>query len=335
MFLCIVSAHFFLDFAVRLSDGEAPRYRSFYAAAVALGLAGLAKYDAIFMAVGLFGLVLLRPRLRALLRTPHPYLAMAICVAIQTPVFYWNFSNGFASYRYNLNSRLDTTGLFSLPTWSGSADFLATGIAVFSPFLIVAAVRAFRAPMRDPFSDALRQLALLVFAASTLAMLALCQVTYVLFYWNIVGYLLLYPAIVGFAGRRTLIGHSVFGLMMAALITFNGSVAPLASLVGRSDWESSVIYGWDDVAAAAKEALKEHPDALIGATRYTLASQLGFALGSADVVSFSTRVDQFKLWFDPQAHSGRNAIVMADASNPIDYVKTQFGSVTVIRTLPV
>jgi hypothetical protein len=335
IFLSIAAAHFMLDFASQSTGHQPPQYRSLYAAGVMLGLAGLAKYDAIFMAIGFAMLILLQPRLRAILRTRHPYLAALACVAVQAPVFYWNFANGFASYRYNLDNRLDTTGVFRTWSWSNSADFLGTAVLAFSPFLIVAAVRAMRAPKRELFANNLLQLALMVFAASTLFMLALSHVTYVLFYWNIVGYLLLYPALANSAGRWTLVGHSAFGILIAATITFNYAVVPIANLTGGSDWESEVLYGWDETAEAARAIIREHPGTIVGATRYTLASQLGFALGTADVVSLSKRADQFKFWFDPQASRGREAIILADASNPIDYVRTQFANVTSVRILPV
>ena len=51
----------------------------------------------IFMAV--------RRESRPLYRSPHLYLAALLSVAIQAPVFYWNLTEGLASYKFHLSER--------------------------------------------------------------------------------------------------------------------------------------------------------------------------------------------------------------------------------------
>lgn len=67
----------------RLASGGSPR--SWYMLGAALGLGMLAKHSALLLLPGLAAAVFLAPRLRADLRTAHPWLALLLALAIALP----------------------------------------------------------------------------------------------------------------------------------------------------------------------------------------------------------------------------------------------------------
>ncbi len=101
------------------------------AAGAAFGLAGLSKYAAIFVPVGLFGFLAFSPRHRHWFSRPQPYLAAALALAIFSPALIWNYQNDWVSFAFQ-----------SGRTASGAA-LSASAFAIFSG----AARRASRAAL--------------------------------------------------------------------------------------------------------------------------------------------------------------------------------------------
>ena len=70
------------------------------AAGLALGLAGLAKYSAIFVPLGLAGFFLTTARGRRWLADPRPYAAAALGVACLAPALIWNAERHWISFAF-------------------------------------------------------------------------------------------------------------------------------------------------------------------------------------------------------------------------------------------
>ena len=98
---------------------------------------------------------------------------------------------------------------------------------------------------------------------------------------------------------------------------------------------SSSISGWNEVAEKVRVLQAEHPGAFIATTTYGTAAQLGFALRDADVVALSPRHDQFDYWFDPAAHAGRDAIIIADPFYSIAETGSPFERVTLVDQMQI
>ena len=102
--LGLLSIHCFARFAERYAAGG--RWIGWlYGAAIALGLTVLTKYNGVVIGLGFAAAILLRKDLRGVLRTPHPWLAALLAIAMQAPVFYWNLTEGLASYRFHIHDR--------------------------------------------------------------------------------------------------------------------------------------------------------------------------------------------------------------------------------------
>ncbi len=334
IFLCLAAAWCFLTFADRYERGEI-HYRWLYGAATLLGLAVLTKYNAVLFGLGAGLFFLVRPGLRPLLRSPHLWLAALLSIAIQTPVFVWNIWHGFSSYEFHFSTRW---GGGHQPNWTAPLTFLLTTALSIGPFLLWPIFRMLGTPTLD-FEARTKTLAICALAVSTTALAVISIFLGAFFYWNIVAYIVAIPLLARHIGRRVQFWlHAIVGLLAAGVIVFNFAFAPIAPLAGGSDGGSSVNFGWDIVPARVEVRLAQHPDALLAATRYSIATQLGFALKRADVVALSVEQDQFDYWFYKEGQMERDFIILADDNDTPQesaYLAEHFERVTELETIPV
>ncbi|HEY0919727.1 ArnT family glycosyltransferase [Devosia sp.] len=333
LFLVVAAARFFLKFADQWETGGRS-VRDLYLGAVCLGLAVLTKYNGVFLGFGFGLMVLVRPRLRTALASPHLWLAALLSVLMQAPVLYWNLAEGFASYRFHLNDRL-TGSWDDLKLWY-PPDFVANMALVISPFFFIALFRLRRDRSQSDFEHRARALALAVFGVSTATFLAVSLFVYVYFYWNIVGYVSLIAIAFRYIGQRWLFRlHLAFGTVMATLLTVNFTVLPLVPFFGLPDWGTAANYGWGELAQEVEALHEQHPQAFLAATRYTYAAQLGFQLHDKSVTSFNTLRDQYDFWTDRAALRGRDAIIVADGAWPIRFARSQFETMTPLKQVEI
>ncbi len=331
IFLCLLTAHLFLVFAEQW-EATGRGYRWLYAAGAALGLTVLTKYNGVLLGVGIAAFFVIHKPLRPLWRSLHLYLAALLAIAIQAPVFYWNFSTGLASYNFHLSERWGG-GVSFRPV--ATIGFILSAVLVVSPFLLPALIRVIRRPSSEAFTDRARLLAISVFAASSLLMVGLSLFVEVYFYWNILAVLPLMLLLADRIGRWDFRLHLLYGVVIAALVVFNYGVIPIGTLAGRPDWYATSNFGWPDIASRITALEAEHPVGFVAATRYSTAAQLGYALREANVTALSNRPDEYDYWFAPADHAGEDALVVADSTNGIDEVASHFDSVTLLETVPI
>lgn len=333
--LCLASAWCFTEFTVRYEAGET-RPRWLYASALLLGLAVLAKYNAVFLAAGYLIAALWRPGLRPLLANPHAWAAGGLAVLIQLPVLVWAIQTDFASFRFHLAERgVGDHGPAGISLVRG-LRYLLWQLFWLSPFLWWPVLRyAFSRPA-DPTAAQRRAIAVATLAVSSLVMAALSLSIRVLPYWTDVGYLLPLLLAVALVGRRLLFwAHMLLGLGFGAVILVNYAVIPVGTLFGQNDYGSAVLYGWPEVEAAMRQAEAAHPDAFLAATNYKLAAPLGYALHTTDIATLSDRRDQFDYWFEEAAAVGRPGLVLADPIFPIATAEPRFETLTLVAEVPV
>lgn len=331
--LCLLSAHFFLDFAEAWRAGGTT-FGKLYLAAVLLGLALLTKYNAALLAVGYLLFVLLDAELRPLLRRWQTYAATGLSVLLQAPVIAWNLADGLASYRFHLSER-----------WGGTMVVdpvnlvlvVAMEVVTLSVFLIVPLLRLYGGGGGSGFERSTRKLAAIMLGLSSLTVMAIALIeTEVAPYWNILAYPIGIPLLVrGFRTRTLFSLHVVTGTALIALFTVNLLVAPVRNYLGWRDATTYSNYDWPRIAQIVTAEHDKYPQAFLAATRYTTAAQLGFALHDANVTDISDRHTEFDYWFDPGAHRGQDGLVLAAPFIPPDYARTQFHSLALLRTIDV
>jgi 4-amino-4-deoxy-L-arabinose transferase-like glycosyltransferase len=74
-------------------------------AGVAMGLAFDSKYTGVFLQAGLVLFLLVSTQHRRWLRTPWPWVTVAVAQAVMTPVYLWNAQHGFASFLFQTADR--------------------------------------------------------------------------------------------------------------------------------------------------------------------------------------------------------------------------------------
>src|SRR5690606_16141377 len=108
----------------------------------------------------------------------------------------------------------------------------------------------------------------------------------------------------------------------------NYTVFPVVSTFTYTDQTTSLSYGWEEVVPEVEKALAERKIGFIATPWYASAGALAFALRNPDVTSLFPGRDGFDDWFDPAAHAGQNALIVADRKRGLtDEIKAQFKSV--------
>ena len=124
------------------------RRAGWYLAGLAAGGALLSKYIGVFLIAGAVLAVVLHPRWRRHLRSPHPYLGVLLAIALFSPVLLWNWSHDWASFRFQFIDRFGESAL----SLSQAGRFLLNQIVALTPVALAAFAwllwRAARSPRR-------------------------------------------------------------------------------------------------------------------------------------------------------------------------------------------
>jgi hypothetical protein len=244
---------------------------------------------------------------------------MALVIVLQAPVLVWNLQHEMASFGFILGGRR-ITGTFD---WGGIAGYVLGFPLVLSPFLLWPLGRFLFA--RGDGNNFVR----LIFWFSTLGFLAASVLTDILIHWNAIAYAAVLPFLALWLRSRVLaVGHFVFGGIIALAITVNYTVMPLVATYTYTDQTTSLSYGWEEVIPEIDKALAAHEIGFIATPWYASAGALAFALHDPEVTSLFPGRDAFDDWFDPAAHAGEDALIVADRKRGLtDEIKAQFKSV--------
>jgi hypothetical protein len=336
VFLCLVATHFVLKVLTACRETGRFAVGDLYVGAIVLGCAGLTKYSAVFLGLGLFAYIVSSRPLRPLLRSPHLYAAGLLAILMQAPVLIWNAQHGFASFRFHLVDRhpanwLERINLYTL------ADFLTVTALLVSPFLIIAIFRFLLSRQPSIFAETGRGLAAWVFALSSATFLYVSLFDMTFWWWNLVAYVPALPFLGKTIGRRLLFyGHVALGAVLAGYLLISSAVIPLASLVGRYDFIRVNLYGMELLEAPIRRIQAAHPTQFIAGLGAELSSVIGFTLDEPyDVTALTTAPNEFHYWFDPAAHAGQNAVVVLREGEDVSAAAQRFSRFTLIETVPV
>jgi 4-amino-4-deoxy-L-arabinose transferase-like glycosyltransferase len=268
-----------------------------------LGLAGLSKYTAIFIALPVI-ICLLAAHGARVLRQSAPWVALLLALLLVVPVFIWNAQHDWISFAYQLHHgkgsawQASPMGLFllaqllmyALPVWGALGLWrmrlsLGQSAALPKPFLGLLSFFAL------PFGV----LMLLAGGGSSLP------------HWTAPAWVALLPfAGVGLAaqwaqGRRFLAGllGVAQGVICALLFILLYSAGP-SQLVSSEQPETinplSDFYGWDRVGQRAQQLAKEKNIQHLAVQNWTLASRLAWYARPLPVHVLDPAFDQFSLW---------------------------------------
>jgi len=304
---------------------RAPAWPLWLAAGFFFGLAGLSKYNAILVALGLVLYLALTPGGRYWLGRPAPYCAALLAIATVLPVVWWNWENNWISFVFQ--------GERGAPTahWSiGRVGTMILGeIAFLSPWVaapliggLVAAVRRIARGQDDG-----RRLFLICLAAPAIVIFTLTPLWGArgLPHWPMPGWLFTFPLLGAWlAGAHTtglplrawsLSSVGLIGLI-AILVVAQADSAVLTRAIGRAPGGADPtleMLSWSPLRdAPALRAAKE--DAFVVATKWSEAGKIAQALGAGrPTLVFSNDPRGFAFLDDPARFVGKDAVIIVDA----------------------
>jgi 4-amino-4-deoxy-L-arabinose transferase-like glycosyltransferase len=361
---CLVAGYLlarFLDGYVRNNRGESWRL---YGVGVALGLASLSKYSAVFIDLSFFLLIATHPKLRPLLSDRRFHVTLGMIVVALLPIVFWNILNNFQSFQYYADRSFGVVAVKSgwhFQPWQLINFLLFSGV-FFSPMHCWTIFRIWRSRDLHQLSTFYPCLAAWTFTVPTLSLMAIALSSLAYYYWNIIAYLMLLALLpsaylkmsqpVSVANNQTIQirqyalfrSGQVYGLLFAILIVIHTTVMPLSVLVTddvNTDPDSRMLFGWPEVAAAVTTAAAEFDTCpLLLTTDYRSASALAYQLGNPDVLAISPRNDQFDIWYARRAQQGnlqgQDAVLLYDEWHPLDEtLRSQFDQVSDPYSIPV
>lgn len=330
--LLMVSGYFFVRYFADVEETGHARLPHLLAAAVLLGLAGLTKYTAVFLAFAVVGAVVARPKLRPLLVRPQLYLASLVTLTLQAPVVVWNLQHGFASFEYQLAGRY-VGAHFTGVNFAGMKTFVVETAALVSPFVLVpATLLFFWARQRNLFERVGKTLAIWLFCVASLTFLYIANFSGVLWWWNAVAFALIMPFAGRYIGPVALALHVVWGGAITTFLAVSFSIVPIGNYVGGLlTMETDYSYGWSDLAQAVVGAQATTGAQFLVVNRFQSASQLAFVLDDPDVVAIAPSRDAFDDWFPAAVHAGEDAIVLVVRRDDTEYWKDYFRSAVKLR----
>ncbi|HPO19070.1 MAG TPA: glycosyltransferase family 39 protein [Rubrivivax sp.] len=250
-------------------------------AGVFAGIGLLGKYSAVLLGPVVLLYLAATPSQRHWLRTPWPWLALLIAVAMFTPVLWWNAHNQWASFAFQGARRVGQMGNFQPRNFF---LLLLTQLLLVTPWLFALSLRAFAHTARETFAgrtDARTRLLLASAAVPLLLFTAVSLRSLVKLNW-------LAPAwwsliVLGMArlveqgaGARRLklgLGSSAAVVLAAALL----ALTPRLPLRDLNTWS-----GWDDTARHVQRQLQQAQargeQAFVFSPNYKISSLLRFYL---------------------------------------------------------
>lgn len=294
------------------------KYAHLYAGAVFLGLAGLSKYNAVFIPAGLLVVMIAVPKLRRLFGSPHLYLAGAISFLITLPVYVWNAEHRFATVELHAVERLNEAAAAFTPMLFVRVVVLS--ILMLSPFVLWAFGRFLFARPAEPRQAGLILLGRGTAAISTLMLLPLSAWggigSQVSPHWLVLSFLPFMLVVPFYLRSRWLIGlHLSWGVLINTLGVVYYVLAPLPTeVLGIRDYEASRTFGHEQLAAAVSRLADEHDVIAIYGHGYPLLARLSFALGSdAELTDFGQRIDRLTgRSFGPES-AGKDMLLVGNA----------------------
>lgn len=329
--LLLGAGHFFAVYLASVYAGQSAQ-RYLFAAAIVLGFAGLAKYNAVFVGLGFAYWFLATPQGRSELRTSGPWLAGILAVAMQAPVLLWNMGSDYSSFRFHLGQRYNS-GYEIGRSLRQLFFFFLLSVAFLSPFLVAPLVRFFRRGETGPVM-LFQRFARPAFILSIIVFTIVGLFTQAYYYWNIAGLTLLLPVAIGlFRSRRAIMLHAGYGTLAAVLITVNYAVIPVAAPFGGQGPDNR-FFGWDYLAQEVQDAAEANDATLLLGSDYRFAAQLGFQLKRNDIYAVANRADQYDYWFKAEEHTGADAIILDETEIYMEPVlENMFEEVTLLKTV--
>ncbi len=276
---------------------------------VLLGLAGLSKYTAIFVALAL-GLCLLLAHGPRVLASGRLWMAVVIALVVVSPVAIWNAQNQWISFAYQAKHGAGGS-------WQALevVKFLVIQVVAFGPLLLWGWAQPFAAPMRS-----LRWFFVLPFGV--LAVLAGGGTS--LPHWTAPAWIALAPfagvalaqavqqvqrnVVLALAWLQGVLGVAVLGMMVSGGVPFVTGTAGSGNATDPSN-PFADVHGWDAAGNRARELAAQNNLKSVAVQNWTLASRFAWYARPLPIHVLEDRFDQFDLWAGDLPQGGDTLLV--------------------------
>ena len=282
---------------------------------VSLGLAGLTKYTAIYLALGC-AIVLLQAWGWRLFRLPGLWLSLALALLLVMPVLWWNATHDWISLAYQAGHAAGQREWRPVRLLAFVlVQLLAYGLLPAAGLLLAA--RRFRAASSPPAPHGGPRLAL-VFAAA-FGLPALATFVYLsgrgttLPHWSAFVWIALLPAAAWGAdsmwrrARHWLAAWQVLGCLVLATLMLSAGFASeegaqMRSLPGERTQSAprnpfADLHGWEAGATRAAQLAADNQVKVLAVMNWSLASRVAWYARPLPVRVVQRHFDQFDLWF--------------------------------------
>jgi 4-amino-4-deoxy-L-arabinose transferase-like glycosyltransferase len=302
---------------------------------LAAGLGLLAKYAMAYWMLSALGCVLL---VREERRHVAPLLAsLGLALLIYAPNFWWNWSNGFASYLHTRDNAALNGPLFHPDAF---IEFLGSQFAVFGP-LLLASLILLSANSRNFVEPRARLLA--VFALPTLVMmLAVSFLSRAHANWAAPTYVSATVLVVAWAlrrGWRRIVIVSVALHLAAAVLLFTGREAAVAvGLQVPAEYDPlRRLRGWRELGREVGAALAAHPGLTLFADDRELLAALIYYIRPHPFDAAKWQLagharDQWDLTDSLPRHRGGNFLLVSE-HELVDEMRPSFAEIRPLRPI--
>ncbi len=305
-------------------------WRSWILAGIYLGLASLAKYQAVLFGFGLLLYLVSVPGRRRVLLHPAPWAGALIALAIFSPVLIWNAEHGWVSFAYQGGRGLAQGGLHvgnALANAAGQAVWILPWIFVPLAIAVWQALRAGRRQERSWYCLCLGLPTIVCFAVIPL------WGDRGLPHWPMSGWLMLYPILGAYldglvarkeaAPRRWAIASAALLVVLAAI-----AVGHAATGYGKLLFPAAFAHGDPTLEAVAWTPLRaefkargylDRNDMFVIAPNWMDAGRIDQALdGALPVTVFGDLAEakNFDFSDNPKSWLGRDALIIGRTITP-------------------
>jgi len=309
--LCLVSGYHWLLFLSERYKGNKGKNSDLLIGAFCLGLAGISKYNAVFLALALGWVIVSNKQLRPLLKDHWLYLAVLLVLALVSPVFIWNAQHGNSTFAYNLESRIIEPFRTLNFNRGNTAGLVFGSLLTLSPFLWILIVKGLKSEKLGEVDPLYRKFAISLFSITTLFFLTISIFSNTLYYWTLPAYLFVLPMVVSRYKTSKLIKASVvYSLALSSLMVVHLAIIPFSVFSEKSrDHDAELQYGWKQIGREIRKQQQKHP---ILTTQYRTASMLSYELNRTDIFSVNRQKDQFTYWRENFPFTSDTVLVVAD-----------------------
>ena len=285
-----------------------------FAAGISLGCGLVSKYTAIVLAGSIFFFLLFSKKYRRDLLSFYPYFSVVLAFVVFSPVIYWNYKHGWASFLFQSVNRAkhDTHPIQT----KYIIQLFFSQLFMLTPLVFVYSFKAYSQTIKHwKFNTKFH----LYFWSSIVIITAFVLVSLtslVKMNWLLPGYLSLIILIVSLFGKQFLhpsksVKAGIWFSVFLILLAYSLLLIPNVPLGEGNTWS-----GWNDASKKIIELQKEKggkENCFLFTNSYKSSSLLKFYMNDNSQETYSANIFgenglQFSIWGIPDSLKGKNAI---------------------------